>query len=737
MYEEEKDENLEQLKNIALEYFHTEKYDDLNSILTKMIKLGSPWAMHYLAGSYTYGLGLEINLEKANELYLNSADLGFSTAQLVIGNNLIAGYGIEKDIARGIKYLNLASDQGNGYASFLLAEYYLEQAESNLIDHSGAIRYFRKSVDQGEHRAMQRLAWILTEGNITEKNTEEALSLNVKAAELGNEFAAYNAAGAFRYGNGTQKDCNKAIAYYEIAANLGMMEAMHNLGTMYYNAEGITKDIDKANEWYIKAAHLGSGLSSLCLGLMFEEGVNGSINNSIALYWFSIAGAQENTDAIYKMKVLSHKLSKEEIDKALSLLNSMSEGGFSWAQQALGSHYLSGKLIAYNKDLAIKWLSAAAEKGLTTAQVILEKFLEMKQKLNNVDGVLRESDYYDLPEKMQLFVDKLILLGFDRDRLYGFFILIGLYVASPSTKENFEELYTHLQILLPFDRTKNIDETIGHLYTGFDQELNEFCYRSGLNSDYFNFREIKVPNLDTSFYITYLKNEGVITTDVQSVDKLSDATNLYDAFLLSLGKRTSGTEANLLEAFHCGMFQIQLHASSDVKGAMQIAKAIRSLMPPLFSRCFHSIISGQVDYFLNLELDQIALLGLMEEIEEGYAKQMWGFQSSLFFKDGHALPGIDNLNPKEWHDWVLKHAEKFDSDYPSELQLFSSSNINLENLPSWSNTIKSFEQCENYLEKIWGYSSSRIENDFQLREYKALMILLVYSSLTRSRENIH
>jgi TPR repeat protein len=372
MTEKETIEKLKQLESAALECFERKDFEKLNDILKEMINIGSPWALHYLAGSYTYGLGIEKNLEEANRLHLMSADLGFPSAQVAIGNNLLFGLGIEKDIARAKKYLLQASDQGAGYASFLLAEYDLSDETNRLTDYSHILSFYKKGIEQGEHRAMQRFAWLLTEGKIIQQNLTEALALNIRAAELGNEFAAYNAAGAYRYGNGVEKDCNQAILYYEIAANFGMMEAMHNLGTMYFNGEGIAKDIDKANHWYLKAANYGSGLSSYCLGLMSERGDRGAVDYSFAFAWFSIAKAQDHEDSEARIKVLAPLMNKEQIDSALYILTAMSEKGFSWAQQALGCIYLDGELVCLNENLALKWLSAASEQGLSKAKIELE-----------------------------------------------------------------------------------------------------------------------------------------------------------------------------------------------------------------------------------------------------------------------------------------------------------------------------------------------------------------------------
>ena len=160
-------------------------------------------------------------------------------------------------------------------------------------------------------------------------------------------------------------------------------------------------------------------------------------------------------------------------------------------------------------------------------------------------------------------------------------------------------------------------------------------------------------------------------------------------------------------------------------------------MPPFFGRCFYTAISGQVDYFLGLEPGQIALLGIMQEMEPDYAREMWGFQSSLFYRDQQALEGIDKLTLNQWHEWVVKNAEAFSEAYPSQLLPFSRSNITLSDLPIWNESVRSFEACDQYINAVWGYTAATIKNIFQSMEYKALIAHVVYSSLTSSRETLH
>ena len=352
--------------------------------------------------------------------------------------------------------------------------------------------------------------------------------------------------------------------------------------------------------------------------------------------------------------------------------------------------------------------------------------------MNN--AILKESDFSKLPPETRQFALRLQELGFDRTRIFGLFALTGLYVGAPDTQERLDALFSNLQLALPIDRSKNIDEDIGHLFDGYHNQISEFCFRSGVE---FNFREIKLPKIDKPFYIVNNKDEGLLNKKIKSVEKLVDASRLYDSFILSLGESSLIHDVSIIDTFKCGVFQMQLHTMSDVKGSRQIADAIKILMPSFLHTCFQTLISGKSDYFLGLEPIQIVLLNLMQPMEPNYAQQMWGFQSHLLYKDGNLIEGIGELDSREWFDWVLEKAQNFDSIYPSNLISFSKSNITLSEIPIWNKEIMNFNKCDTFIKNVWGYSSASINNKIELYEYKALLVHLIYSSLASSREIIH
>jgi len=345
---------------------------------------------------------------------------------------------------------------------------------------------------------------------------------------------------------------------------------------------------------------------------------------------------------------------------------------------------------------------------------------------------MNESDLNGLPDITRRLVARLLDLGLDRLRIHGFFVLLGLYVGAPDTQERHDELYSLTNDILPLDRSKNIDEVIGHIYHGYDREINEFCFRSGAD---FDFRKIAVPKSSRTISIIYLRDEGLFQNPVGQVDKLMDASQLFDSFLQLLGRSTAQSNAGLLDAYMCGIFQIQLHSLADVSGSRQLARVIHQLMPICLGRCFNSVVWGDVAHLLGLIGEQVALAGLMAPLADNYARQMWRFQSHLFYYQQRRLEGLDDLSPSQWHAWVLDKACRLDFDYPTQLAAFSQSGVVLSGVPLWGSEIKMFETCDAYINQVWGYCGTTLTGAIERLEYRALMIHLIYSSLTQSREN--
>ena len=86
---------------------------------------------------------------------------------------------------------------------------------------------------------------------------EEALTLFLKAAELGDTESQYNA--GLMYGKGEGAPPNSALAaqWIKKAAEQGYSQAQFGLGSLYYKGDGVPQNYDEAAQWFQKSADQG------------------------------------------------------------------------------------------------------------------------------------------------------------------------------------------------------------------------------------------------------------------------------------------------------------------------------------------------------------------------------------------------------------------------------------------------------------------------------------------------
>lgn len=337
------------------------------------------------------------------------------------------------------------------------------------------------------------------------------------------------------------------------------------------------------------------------------------------------------------------------------------------------------------------------------------------------------SDFLGLPDPTCHFVRRLHALGIDRIRIHGLFVLLGLQAGIPRSLDQIESLFKNLDRVVPTDRSRNIDDVVGEFYEGYERELNEFCFRSGVT---FDFRPIDVPPLEKKFAIVYLRDEGILETNVLSIRKLADSFDLFDAFVLAVGKSTASKGRSLLDAFSCGIFQMELHAKMDVKGAQQISILLQDFRPLIYGQCLNALSLNRIEYFLGLEDGQIALLQLMSSLDPNFAQQMWGFQSRLFYgKEGLPIDELNVLDIQQWHAWIVKNAIDFYNQYGAQMLPFSSSRGVLSELPSWTSLASDFDSCDRYIHDVWGYAWEGLDNNISQLEFRSILVYIIYSSL--------
>jgi hypothetical protein len=344
-----------------------------------------------------------------------------------------------------------------------------------------------------------------------------------------------------------------------------------------------------------------------------------------------------------------------------------------------------------------------------------------------------DSDFEGLPENTINYARRLYSLGIDRTRIHGLFVLLGLCAGAPRELDELQSLFKNLDNIMLLDRSRNIDDLVGELYQGYDFQINEFCYRSGFP---LKFKKIEGPNDGSLFSIVTMKDENILNSKVTSINMLSECFNLYDAFIFAIGKPTSLKNNSLKQAFCCGIFQIQLHAVHDDFGAQQISTFLQKYSPLFYAKCISTLSGNNIDYFLGLEKEQVALLGLMSSLEPKFCEEMWAFQSSLFYdEDGKHIGESDILDIDHFHAWAVKKAMDFYVKYGSRMMPFSLSGAKLSEIPPWKFLASDIKHCDTYIKSVWGYDLGATSNKIINLEYRAILIFIIYLSLAKAIES--
>jgi TPR repeat protein len=134
---------------------------------------------------------------------------------------LNGGFGIEVDQAKGIAYMQKASDEGNTDAQVTLGYYYLKGSNGLVKDEAKAVELF------------------------------------TKAAEKGHRDAQYNTGLAYVRGQGVKVDFDKAFPWFKKAAYQDDAGSQYNMGVMLLNGEGTVANPLEAFVWFKLAYQKG------------------------------------------------------------------------------------------------------------------------------------------------------------------------------------------------------------------------------------------------------------------------------------------------------------------------------------------------------------------------------------------------------------------------------------------------------------------------------------------------
>lgn len=183
--------------------------------------LTSGKALEAIGNFYENGVGLAPNYTEAFKWYQKAANSGLVDAMYRLGFCYETGIGTPVNPKEALATYQKAVDNKSGASAYKLAGMYM--AGSLVpVDHALALKHMRVAVELGYSDAANELGVIYLQGLLgLEANSEQALQMFLKSAELGNAESMKNMAVIYRSGIGLASDPAKALTWYLIAQKSG------------------------------------------------------------------------------------------------------------------------------------------------------------------------------------------------------------------------------------------------------------------------------------------------------------------------------------------------------------------------------------------------------------------------------------------------------------------------------------------------------------------------------------
>ena len=278
---------------------------------------------HYNIGLLYYqGKGMEqnydssfVHFEKAQELN-KSLIAGYAEMiELGLGTNKDPGYALtcyEEGISAGedfyekayaLRYViqHMINNDLNEEAYKNYQMYVITCSAKN--DEKGSLKYLKASSDAGFVPAMCSYAFYLRQGELVEKNLEEAVRLYKVASDAGYLPAMFNYAYTYKlFDNSITLE--EEFKLYKKSADLGFPLSQTTVGAYYYNGWGVKANIEEAYKWNFIAAKQGEK------------------NAKINLQNIGVNLSKEQRDAL-EVEALKLPTSNKESSKLLAELSSI------------------------------------------------------------------------------------------------------------------------------------------------------------------------------------------------------------------------------------------------------------------------------------------------------------------------------------------------------------------------------------------------------------------------------
>lgn len=334
-------------------------------------------AAYRIGMMYFQGLGTEKNIELAKQYLEESAEAG----------NVYANYGLAKLYKEmGVEYegqmlehLKIVADNDTfDFAQYALGKIYLERDAEHYNQEKG-IYYLEKAAQKENEWALYALGkYYIDEAESELLDIKKGLGYLEKAAEKGNEWAAYTLGKIYADKTSSEYDINKSIEYFTQAAEKGNEWSLYRLGKMYTDPELEIYDMQKGLYYLDQAAQQDNDYAKYMLGVIYlKEGEYLDAEKGIS-YLESIKEKNEVIEYKIASAYLNEELSIYDPNKGITYMMELAEQGNQFAELKIGIEYMKGRYLPKDINQAKIYLGKSAEHGNEIAEEMLNNIKNYK-----------------------------------------------------------------------------------------------------------------------------------------------------------------------------------------------------------------------------------------------------------------------------------------------------------------------------------------------------------------------
>ncbi|MFR9164813.1 MAG: hypothetical protein ACLVKO_00780 [Dysgonomonas sp.] len=352
------------------------RYDQLEDAISAM-REGVARNEHY--SEYLYGMYIlrgQVPDEDKNKA-IGLLEKAFSYNTVYAANFLGQYYYYANDenssVDKSIEWHEKAVSYYSHDSAFELAIIYLYNEEHKDVEKG--MKYLELAIEEGNHRAMSEKAYLLIDNpNPEERKVDEAKELFEKAMDLGNDYAPYRLGLAYERGEfGGEPDYAKALELFELSAKRGNTYGLDAAGH-YCRMNFVSEEegnAAKAVDYFTRAIERNSNYSRVELALCYEAGYGVEKDYKKAFELYSQAAEGGYSYANLKMGYYYEDglLGEEDLAKAFENFKIASEAGIPEATYNVGRYYKYAVGIPENPELALENFRQAAEQGDGQAEI--------------------------------------------------------------------------------------------------------------------------------------------------------------------------------------------------------------------------------------------------------------------------------------------------------------------------------------------------------------------------------